>query len=357
MARDFDRSDFEARQKARAASSSTTAPAGTRETAKGSGGLAFDVSVARTRNMVADTANGKPPLEGPALIVADHLRDLGWPSAQVKRLLEGPAGNSIHEIAARTTAPAAAKPRPAAKPQLSRASDEQIVVNVKKRCRAAFLKLVPDYLKALILEAQPTPEQLKRYEDYKKQKDILKAAEVIEGAVTALVTAINPLAGAVVGAAVAGVSATQEVLAKEIDQYVAPWEKKDAGLNGAFALAMMQRRVYSYRGFTSLGFTHATDTQVTFGISLNSPDLARLEDDFDDFIDGLLASAGGTLGIPNLHRYFPVNLVTEKLDFEDRDNERIVRLPDGSRNMAGRIVPQYAVSELEGIKAEVVKAG
>jgi len=351
VARDFDRSDFEARGKARAASTSTTAPPGTRETVKSSGKLAFDVGVARTRGVVADTSSGKPPLEGPALIVADHLRDMGWPSAQVKRLLEGPAGNSIHEIAARPTALAAVNAQP------SRASDEQIVVNVKKRCRAAFLKLVPDYLKALILEAQPTPEQLRRFEDYKRQKDILKAAEVIEGAVTAVVTAINPLAGAVVGVAVAGVSATQEVLAKEIDQYVAPWEKKDAGLNGAFALAMMQRRVYSYRGFTSLGFTHATDTQVTFGISLNSPDLARLEDDFDDFIDGLLASAGGTLGIPNLHRYFPVNLVTEKLDFEDRDNERIVRLPDGTRNMAGRIVPQYAVSELEGIKAEVVKAG
>lgn len=321
MSSDFDRADFKARQKA-------VAPR-----------VVAEVPAARQV-----TTPAAPPVSGPALIAADHLKDLGWSTPKIMQVLQGPASSSIHEIAAK---PTSLTPTP------KRAPDAQIVDNIKKRLRAAFLKQVPDYLKALIDEAQPTPAEQKRFDDYKRTKDILKAAEVIEGAVTVLVTAINPLAGAVVGVAVAGVSATQEVLANDIDRYVAPWQKKDAGLNGAYALTMMRRRVYSYRGFTSLGYQHATDIQATFGISLNSPGLAQLEDAFDDYIDALLVQSGMTLGIAELHRYFPVNVVTESFDLIDRDNERILRFPDGTRNIDGRIVPQYAPVELEAITAEI----
>jgi hypothetical protein len=337
-AADFDRADFRARTLA------------TNRAATISGPTAPDMPAEES---IEEESTATPPHTGDALVVADALTDMGWSREQVGKMLAGPAKASIHEVVGKLSA---GKPSAAVTSPAPRAEDWQIVDNAKRRLRAAFLKLVPGYLQALIAQAQPSPEEKRRYDDYKRSKDFLKAAEAIEGAVTVLVTAINPLAGAAVGVAVAGVSATQEALANDIDRYIAPWEKKDAGLTGAYALSYMRRWAYSYRGFTSVGYSQGTATQATFGISLNSPGLAALEDAFDDYIDGLLVQAGKALKIEYLHRYFPVNLVTEQLPVEERDNERILRYPDGSRDNNGRIIAQYVPAELEAISAEVAKA-
>lgn len=217
-----------------------------------------------------------------------------------------------------------------------------IVVKLKERLRAAMLKLMPQYFQALIADAQPTPEEERRLEEYKKSAGAIRIVEAIEAAATAVITAINPLAGAIVGVGVAALSATQEQLAKDIDSYVPPWLKKDAGLTMGIAVEIFQKRVYSYRGFTSM----------SYGDSLNKIFGVRADEqsDFDDYIDSLLAKGERTLGIPNLHRYFPAMQLTERFDWEDRDNEKI--LPDPSK----RIVAQYLPAELEGVLAEAVLA-
>ena len=74
------------------------------------------------------------------------------------------------------------------------------------------------------------------------------------------------------------------------------------------------------------------------------------QSEFDDYIDALLAKGERVLGLPELHRYFPAMQITEKLDWEDRDNEKI--LPDLSK----RIVAQYLPAELETVLAEAVIA-
>ena len=223
----------------------------------------------------------------------------------------------------------------------ARLSDAQIVINVKARLRAAALKIVPEYLLALIADTQPSPQELKRYNDYKATVGFLRAAEAIEGAVTAVVTAINPLAGAIVGVAVAGTAATQEMVAKDIDNYVAPWTLKNSGLTGDFAVKSMQRIVYSYRGFTSINYGSAPNR--IYGIRLDNK---AKQEEFDDYIDGLLEATAKVLQIPLFRRYFCVNQVTETLDWEDRDNEK-------RDNYRGRVVAQYLPAELEKIMAEI----
>ena len=232
--------------------------------------------------------------------------------------------------------------------------DAAIIVTIKARLRAALLKKVPGFLSALISDAQPSPAEQKRFDDYKRDKDILRAAEAIEGAVTAVVAAINPLAGAIVGLGVAAVSATQEVMAKEIENYIAPWQKKDAGLTTDYAVKALGSRVYNYRGFSSIGY--GSGISKTYGIWRNQENALAMEDSFDDYVDGLLQQAGKALRIDSLHRYFPINLVTESFALEDRDQERIVTDSQGFRDLRGRIAAQYAPDELEKIVAETVLA-
>lgn len=234
----------------------------------------------------------------------------------------------------------AAQKKPPSKP--ARATDDQIVINTKARLRAAVLKVMPEYLLALIADTQPSPEEIARYNNYKQQADILRAAETIEGAVAAVVTAINPIAGAVAGVAAAATSATMEVMAKDIDRYVAPWTLKNSGLTGDNAVKSMQKVVYTYRGFTSINYGDAPNR--IYGIRVFSN--AQKSEEFDDYIDSLLDSASKALQIPMLSRYFCVNVITEKLPLADRDNEK-------RDNYAGRVVAQYLPSELEKIIAEI----
>lgn len=219
---------------------------------------------------------------------------------------------------------------------------DAIVVKLKERLRAAVLKRMPQYFQALVADAQPTPEEERRLEEYKKSASALRIVEAIETAATAVIAAINPLAGAIVGVGVAALSTTQEQLAKDIDSYVPPWLKKDAGLTAGTAVEIFQKRVYSYRGFTSM--SHGDALNRIFGVR---PDQ---QSEFDDYIDALLAKGERVLGLPELHRYFPAMQITEKLDWEDRDNEKI--LPDLSK----RIVAQYLPAELETVLAEAVIA-
>lgn len=219
---------------------------------------------------------------------------------------------------------------------------DAIVAKLKERLRAAVLKLMPQYFQALVADAQPTPEEERRLEEYKKSAGALRIAEAIETAATAVIAAINPLAGALVGAGVAALSTTQEQLAKDIDSYVPPWLKKDAGLTMGIAVGIFQKRVYSYRGFTSMRYGDAPNN--IFGVR------ADQQSAFDDHVDSLLAKGEQTLGIPDLHRYFPAMQLTERLDWEDRDNEKI--LPDPSK----RIVAQYLPAELETVLADAVLA-
>lgn len=239
-------------------------------------------------------------------------------------------------------------------PASNSARDAAIVVTIKARLRTTLLKKVPAFLSALISDAQPSPAEQKRFDDYKRDKDILRAAEAIEGAITAIVAAINPLAGAIVGVGVAAVSATQEVIAKEIENYVAPWQKKDAGLTTDYAVKALGNRVYNYRGFSSIGY--GSGLSRVYGIWRNHENAVAMEDSFDDYVDGLLQQAGKALKINSLHRYFPINLVTEIFALEDRDQERIITDSQGFRDLRGRIAAQYAPDELEKIIAETVLA-
>lgn len=227
----------------------------------------------------------------------------------------------------------------------ARLTDDAIVINTKARLRAAVLKVMPEYLLALIADTQPSPAEIARYNNFKQQADILRAAEAIEGAVAAVVTAINPLVGAIAGVVAAATSATLEVMAKDIDRYVAPWTLKNSGLTGDNAVKSMQKMVYTYRGFTSINYGDAPNR--IYGIRVfNEP---QKSEDFDDYIDGLLDKASKVLQIPMLSRYFSVNVSTERLPLEDRDNEK-------RDNYAGRVVAQYLPSELEKIIAEIPPA-
>lgn len=231
-----------------------------------------------------------------------------------------------------------AQAAPAATAPEHRELADAIVVKLKERLRAAVLKRMPQFFQALVADAQPTPEEERRLEEYKKSASALRIVEAIEAAATAVMTAINPLAGAIVGAGVAALSATQEQLAKDIDSYVPPWLKKDVGLTAGAAVERFQKRVYSYRGFTSM--SHGDALNSIFGARLDQ------QSEFDDYMDALLAQGARVLGIPDLHRYFPAMQITEKLDWEDRDHEKI--LPD----LGKRIVAQYLPAELESVLAE-----
>lgn len=231
---------------------------------------------------------------------------------------------------------------PAVAASSNRELADAIVVKLKERLRAAVLKRMPQYFQALVADAQPTPEEVRRLEEYKKSASALRIVEAIETATTAVITAINPLAGAIVGAGVAALSTTQEQLAKDIDSYVPPWLKKDAGLTAGTVAEIFQKRVYSYRGFTSM--SHGDALNSIFGVR------ADQQSAFEDYIDGLLAQGEQILGIPNLPRYFPAMQITEKLDWEDRDHEKI--LPD----LGKRIAAQYLPAELESVLAEAVIA-
>jgi len=254
------------------------------------------------------------------------------------------------------------KPPPADVPQMGkpvepppiseRASADAIVVNTKARLRAALLKKIPAYMMALVSDAQPSPEELKRYNDYKQSGDILKAAETIEGAVTAVVTVINPLAGAIVGVGMAGIAATQEVMREDIERYIAPWSLKNAGITSDLAVKSMERRVYNYRGFSTISYGDGLNS--IYGIQGNQDHAVSKMDAFDDYVDGLVEQAGGVLKIPFLHRYFPINIVTEQFPLEQRDEEQVKTDPQGFRDMRGRIAAQYLPAELEKIIAEVV---
>ena len=261
------------------------------------------------------------------------LHSLGWSASEISRLLQGP--NTEAPSSDRATE---ANPKSAAKASAKVPTEQSaaaLVIKIKGRLRIAAVKKMPDYLQALITDQQPSPEEQKRFDDYKQGADILRAAEAIEAALVVVATAVNPIVGAVAGVAVAAVSATQEVMAKEIERYIAPWQKKDAGLTAGLATKSMQTIAYSYRGFTSIGY--GSDMNSIYGIISFKAESAPREDEFDEYIDGLLYSASTALKIPFLSRYFPINQITEKLPLEDRDNERTPPRFD----MRPRIVAQY----------------
>lgn len=259
-----------------------------------------------------------------------------------RRASPSPSLSVSSELAPRPLRAAPAQAAPAATAPEHRELADAIVVKLKERLRAAVLKRMPQYFQALVADAQPTPEEERRLEEYKKSASALRIVEAIEAAATAVITAINPLAGAIVGAGVAALSTTQEQLAKDIDSYVPPWLKKDAGLTAGTAAEIFQKRVYSCRGFTSM--SHGDGPNSIFGVRIEQ------QSEFDDYIDGLLAQGEKVLGIPNLHRYFPAMQITEKLDWEDRAKEKI--LPE----LGKRIVAQYLPAELETVLAEAVIA-
>jgi len=272
--------------------------------------------------------------------VSAFLRSLGWGDSDIDRLLKGPPEQA--PLSQTATKPKSKSPVLASPKGLS---VEAVIINIKVKLRTATVKKVPDYLQALIVDRQPSPEEQKRFDDYKQGADILRAAEAVEAALAAVATVINPVVGALGAVAIAAVSATQEVMAKEIERYIAPWQLKDAGLTAGLATRSMQSIVYSYRGFTSMGY--GSDINSIYGIDVTKSESARREDEFDDYIDRLLASTSSTFTIPNIGRYFPVNQITERLPLEDRDNERTPPRFD----MRPRIVAQYLPAELEVIIA------
>ena len=285
-----------------------------------------------------------PPLATPAW----------WANEGLKDAAAGVPSRIGSEASA--TDPAVTRARPARQPEQVpvRLTDDAVVVNLKARLRAALLKQIPAFMMALVSDAQPSPEELKRFNDYKASADYLKAAETIEGAVTAVVTAINPLAGAIVGVGVAGVAATQEVFRQDIERYVAPWAQKNAGITSDIAMKTLQTRAYNYRGFSSVAYGDVPNN--IYGIWTNQPDALARQGQFEDYVDSLLVAAGNALAIQFLHRYFPINLVTEKFAMEDRDMEQIKRDSQGFPIMTGRIASQYLPAELEKATAEVILA-
>ncbi len=124
----FDRADFRARaagrglDKAAPSSPGTPAPAAPADAAgtsraerfdrAGFGGLrAAEVGGAEQpptpepppEATAPPTKTAEPPYEGDALLVADHLRELGWSRQKIAMILRGPDNHSIHEIACPST--------------------------------------------------------------------------------------------------------------------------------------------------------------------------------------------------------------------------------------------------------------